>query len=157
MNRVFLLLLVVSACLSACTLGTAQEARQGNLSATLTAQPLVTIPATQAVVLTPLVTSLPTIDLVPNDSAICGRLRVDVGSDPGNTLRLRREPDNSATIIVLIPNGTTVERVDGAQDVSADGYNWVNIRYTDPNGVEAVGWAARNAMRDRVTLREEGC
>ncbi len=143
--------------LSACNLGTAQEAREGSMNATQTAQPLVTVPATQAVVLTPLVTIPPTIDLVPNDSATCGRLRVDVGSDPGNTLRLRREPNNSATIIVLIPNGTTVDRVDGASDVSAGGFNWVNIRYTDPNGVEAVGWAARDAMAGRTTLREENC
>ena len=72
-------------------------------------------------------------------------------------VRLREQPNNDSTIILLIPNSSYVTRVAGSSDVSAGGYNWVNIRYTDPNGLEAVGWAARDAMRDRTTLREEEC
>ena len=78
------------------------------------------------------------INLVPNDSSTCGRLRVDVGTDPGNTLRLREQPDNSSTIILLIPNGSYLSRVAGSSDTVADGYNWVNVEYTDPNGAVAV-------------------
>lgn len=163
---------------SACNLGTAQEAREDNLNATQMAIPVATVLSattvaivdpveatsgsvpTSPLVLTPLSTSA--LQLTPllssNNSVSCeGRLRVDVGTDPGNTLRLREQPTNSSTIILLIPNSTLVNRVPGSQEVNAGGYNWVNIQYTDPNGVLAVGWAARDAMRDRSTLREEGC
>ncbi|OWY58603.1 hypothetical protein B7486_79075, partial [cyanobacterium TDX16] len=142
---------------SACTLGTAQEAREDSLNATQTALPLATLlVVTEAageagtsgsgVQLTPLVTRQATPVLQPNSEGSCeGRLRVDVGTDPGNTLRLREQPNNSSTIVLLIPNSTIVYRVPGALDVNAGGYNWVNIQYTDPNGVQAVGWAARDA------------
>jgi hypothetical protein len=155
--------LLVSLLLGGCNLGTALEAREGSLNATQTAQALPTPTQSEPdVVLVPLeetpgAIQLTPINLVPNDSSTCGRLRVDVGSDPGNTLRLREQPDNSATIILLIPNNTYVTRVAGSSDILADGYNWVNIQYTDPNGAQSVGWAARDAMRDRATLREEGC
>ena len=156
-------MMIFALLVSGCTLGTALEAREDSLNATQTAQAVPT--ATQAepdVVLVPVeqtpgAIQLTPINLVPNDSSTCGRLRVDVGSDPGNTLRLREQPDNSSTIILLIPNNTYVTRVAGSSDITADGYNWVNIQYIDPNGAQAVGWAARDAMRDRTTLREEGC
>ncbi len=153
--------LLGSLLLGGCNLGTALEAREDSLNATQTAAVVqdAGVPPTQGVVLTPLETGAaqPTPILVPNDSSTCGRLRVDVGSDPGNTLRLREQPANNSTIILLIPNNSYVTRVSGSSDVSAGGYNWVNIQYTDPNGAQAVGWAARDAMRDRTTLREEGC
>ena len=41
------------------------------------------------------------------------------GRDPGNTLRLREQPSNSATIILLIPNNTLVTRVAGSVEMSA--------------------------------------
>lgn len=157
------MILIATVFASGCTLGTALEAREDSLNATQTAQAMPTAtPDENAVVLTPLeqtpgAIQLTPINLLPNDSATCGRLRVDVGTDPGNTLRLREQPDNSATIILLIPNGAYVNRVAGASDTVSDGYNWVNIQYTDPNGVVATGWAARDAIRGRTTLREEGC
>ena len=76
---------------------------------------------------------------------------------PRNTLRLRESPNNNANIILLIPNNTVVTRVSGSVEIAAGGYNWINIQYTDPNGVQAVGWAARDAVKDRVTLRAESC
>jgi len=171
-KRLFFFLAVMLLPTSACNLGTAQDAREDNLNATQTAIPVATlailepVEATSAplptnpVVLTPLSTSA--VQLTPllssNNSVSCeGRLRVDVGADPGNTLRLRSQPNNSSTILLLIPNSSYVNRVAGSQEVSADGYTWVNIRYIDPNGIEVLGWGARDAMRDRATLREEGC
>lgn len=170
MKRLLVLIILLATIVtSACTLGTAQEARQDSLNATQTALPLATLlVVTEAageagtggggVQLTPLLTQQATPVLQPNSEGSCeGRLRVDVGTDPGNTLRLREQPTNSSTIVLLIPNSTIVYRVAGALDVNAGGYNWVNIQYTDPNGVQAVGWAARDAMQGRTTLREEGC
>ncbi len=156
-NRFLFVILTAALFISGCTLGTALEAREGSLNATQTAALRAT--PTQAVALTPLQTSAAqaTPILVPNDSSTCGRLRVDVGGDPGNTLRLREQPTNGSTIILLIPNNAYVTRVAGALDVSAGGYNWVNIQYTDPNGTVATGWAARDAISGRTTLREEGC
>lgn len=150
--------MLVLLAISACTLGTAQEMRDSSLNATETALLVATVikptaeSPTQATLEFP-----PTPALQSNDSVVCGRLRVDVGADPGNTLRLREQPNSGSTIILLIPNNTLVMRVDGAQDVSAGGFTWVNIQYTDPNGVVATGWAAKDAMRDRETLRREGC
>ena len=163
MNRWWLVMLCAAVFASGCTLGTALEAREGNLNATQTAQALPTAtPDENTVALTPLeqtpgAIQLTPINVAPNDPAACGRLRVDVGTDPGNTLRLREQPDNGATIILLIPNGAYVNRVAGASDTLNDGYNWVNIQYTDPNGMVATGWAARDAIRGRTTLREDGC
>lgn len=159
MNRFCLVLLAVLLLTSACTLGTANDLRAISLNATQTALPLA--PAMTAASAatggvkttaqpTPLLQSIQT-------AANCGLLRVDVGSDPGNTLRLREQPDNSATIILLIPNSAVVTKVAGSQEVTAGGYTWVNIQYTDPNGIVATGWAAKDAMRDRTTLRLEGC
>jgi hypothetical protein len=151
--------------ISACTLGTAQEVRESSLNATQTAQPLVetAVAKETSVAVQPIATAATTLDFPPtpalqtNDSAVCGRLRVDVGTDPGNTLRLREQPNNSATIILLIPNNAVVMRVANSQEVTAGGFIWVNIQYTDPNGVQATGWAAKDAMAGRATLRQEGC
>ncbi len=155
MKRLWFLLIALL--LTACNLGTAQEARQLQLNATETGVPLSGTDVTNAVI--PLATVTPgEIVLTPLGSpavigGICDSLRVDVGDDPGNTLRLRQSPTNSAEIILLIPNGSTVQRVAGSSETSADGYTWVNIQYTDPNGIIATGWSAKNAMRDRTTLR----
>ena len=148
---------LIALLLAACNLGTAQEMRQLQLSATETGVPLNQAIPTNAP-LTPLTVTPGEIVLTPLGSpavigGVCNTLRVDVGDDPGNTLRLRQQPTNSAEIILLIPNGSTVQRVAGSIETSADGYTWVNIQYTDPNGVIATGWSAKNAMRDRVTLR----
>jgi hypothetical protein len=153
-----LIALILLIILAGCNLGTAQDAREVSLYATQTAIPLVT-PATDVIRPTPLLlpNGSPTAGAIGGGTGSCGRLRVDVGDDPGNTLRLREAPNNNGVIILLIPNNTLVDRVAGSPDVAADGYNWINIRYTDPNGVEAVGWAARDAIRDRVTLRQETC
>ena len=152
-------LLLTVPLLAACNLGTAQEARQLQLNATETGVPFDQVTLTNAtlvplqvtpgeIVLTPL--GSPTaIGGAPAGVGVCNSLRVDVGDDPGNTLRLRQSPTNSAEIILLIPNNSTVQRVAGSGETSADGYTWVNIQYTDPNGIIATGWAAKNAMRDR--------
>jgi hypothetical protein len=166
-----LLLAILLLTTSACNLGTVQDAREVSLNATLTGVPVSTLEPAQAVEITPgntldplkqptpvLQSLLPTPILQANQTATtCGMLRVDVGSDPGNTLRLREQPDNSANILLLIPNNSLVSKVAGSSEVSADSYHWLNILYTDPNGVNVTGWAARDAMRDRVTLRQEGC
>ena len=81
-------------------------------------------------------------------SATCGQLRVVVGTLAGNTLRLRDQPNSGGTILLLIPNNTLVTQVAGSQEVSAGGYTWVNIQYTDPNGVVTTGWAAKDAMQE---------
>lgn len=147
--------------ISACTLSTAQDAREIILSETQTAIPQATFAAKATSASGPAQTETlefpPTPVLQSNESVVCGRLRVDVGTDPGNTLRLREQPSNSAKIILLIPNNSVVMRVEGSQDVSAGGYTWVNIQYNDPNGVVATGWAAKDAMANRETLRREGC
>ena len=147
--------------ISACTLGTAQDAREIILSETQTAIPQATFSANETSAAAPSPSATlefpPTPALQSNDSVVCGRLRVDVGTDPGNTLRLREQPSNTAKIILLIPNNKVVMRVAASQDVTAGGFTWVNIEYTDPNGVVAIGWAAKDAMRDRVTLRQDGC
>jgi hypothetical protein len=161
--RLLLALVAILLAVSACTLGTAQEVRENSLNATQTAQPLATTFAKETSVPLPIATVATTIEFPPtpvlqtNDSVVCGRLRVDVGADPGNTLRLREQPNNTSTIILLIPNSSIVTRVAGSQDVAAGGFTWVNIQYTDPNGVVATGWAAKDAMADRATLRQEGC
>lgn len=166
MSRLVIALCGTLLAISACTLGTAQEVRESSLNATQTAQPLVetVIAKATSVAVQPIDSAATTPGVVPptpvlqsNDSAVCGRLRVDVGADPGNTLRLREQPNNGSTIILLIPNNTLVMRVAGSQDVTAGGFTWINIQYTDPNGVQATGWAAKDAMRDRETLRQEGC
>ncbi len=150
--------------MSACNLGTAQDAREIQMFATQTAAPEVNF-ATDAditlidatpgeIILTPL--GSPAVVGVPVGvpiGGVCNSLRVDVGDDPGNTLRLRQQPTNSAEIILLIPNSTVVLRVTGSTETTADGYTWVNVQYTDPNGIIATGWAAKNAMRDRMTLK----
>jgi hypothetical protein len=169
------LLAILLFALSACNLGTVQDAREVSLNATMTAVPVSTLespplaPITPGIVQpTPILQALePTSILQPNQptpilqsnqtATACGMLRVDVGADPGNTLRLREQPDNSSTIILLIPNSSLVSKVAGSQEVSADNYHWLQIQYTDPNGVNVTGWAARDAMRDRATLRQEGC
>jgi hypothetical protein len=166
-----LLLLILLLSLSACNLGTVQDAREVSLNATMTGVPVSTLESAQAAQgtqgipadplnqPTPVLQSLlPTPILQPNQTtSTCGKLRVDVGADPGNTLRLREQPDNSSSILVLIPNSTLVSKVEGSQEVTADNYHWLNILYTDPNGASITGWAARDAMRDRATLRLEGC
>lgn len=161
MRRFLPALLFLLLTISACNLGTAQDMRESSLNATQTAIPQATLvaKATDAAAPTPTVTLEfpPTPVLQSNESVVCGRLRVDVGTDPGNTLRLREQPTNSARIMLLIPNNSVVTRVDGSQDVNAGGYTWVNIQYTDPNGVVATGWAAKDAMANRETLRREGC
>jgi hypothetical protein len=166
-KRLVLLLILLTT--SACNLGTVQDAREISLNATMTGVPVSTLepaqvakdvtPGAVAVQPTPVLQSLlPTPLLQPNQTATtCGMLRVDVGTDPGNTLRLREQPDNSAQILLLIPNNSLVSKVAGSQEIAADSYHWLNILYTDPNGVNVTGWAARDAMRDRVTLRQEGC
>ncbi len=148
---------LIALLLAACNLGTAQEARQLELNATETGIPPNQVTLTNATLI-PLAFTPGEIVLTPLGSptaigGICNTLRVDVGDDPGNTLRLRQSPTNSAEIILLIPNSSTVQRVAGSNETSADGYTWVNIQYTDPNGIIATGWAAKNAMRDRTTLR----
>ncbi len=160
MKRFLFVLVVTLLAISACTLDTAQDVRESSLNATQTA-----IPQATKIVLTDGPVSVtqgtpdapPTPVLQPINTETCGKLRVDVGSDPGNTLRLRDQPSNSATIILLIPNNTLVTRVAGSVQVSAGGYTWLNIQYTDPNGVVATGWAAKDAMRDRETLVQAGC
>jgi hypothetical protein len=164
-----LLLVLILLFTSACNLGTMQDAREVSLNATMTAIPVSTLepaqpakditPGAVAIQPTPVLQSLqPTPILQPNQTtSTCGKLRVDVGADPGNTLRLREQPDNSSTILLLIPNSSLVSRVEGSQEVAADNYHWLNILYTDPNGASITGWAARDAMRDRATLRLEGC
>lgn len=164
-----LLLAILLLTTSACNLGTVQDAREVSLNATLTGVPVSTlespakvtpgIPVDSANQPTPVLQSLlPTPILQVNQTATtCGMLRVDVGTDPGNTLRLREQPDNSANILLLIPNNSLVSKVAGSSEVTADSYHWLNILYTDPNGVNVTGWAARDAMRDRATLRQEGC
>lgn len=148
---------------SACTLGTAQEARQLQMIETQTAAPEVSFATSAASddagnpALTPINATPGEIALTPLGSpavvgGVCNQLRVDVGDDPGNTLRLRQQPTNTAEIILLIPNRSVVQRVAGSTETSSDGYTWVNIQYTDPNGVVATGWSAKNAMRDRTTL-----
>lgn len=168
MKRYFLWMLIALAA-SACTLGTAQEARELQLIATQNGVPAPDdsdgaagdgvapdgVPTVE--------TSPSPINLIPLASpsaAIpaggvgdCNRLRVDVGGDAGNTLRLRQQPTNDAEIILLIPNSSIVTRVTGSNEIAADGYAWLNIQYTDPNGIIATGWAARNAMQDRATLQ----
>ncbi len=153
MTQLLIALLTLVA-LSACTLDTASNVREGQLDATQTAIPFAT--ATAFVVQQTLPPTQPTPILQTNPTA-CDRLRVTVGTDPGNTLRLREQPTNNATIVLLIPNNTVVTRVAGSQNVSADGYTWVNIQYTDPNGVIATGWAAQDAMRNQTTLAPMGC
>lgn len=161
-----LLLAILLLTTSACNLGTVQDAREVSLNATLTGVPVSTLESAQPADVTPgspqptpvLQSLLPTPILQANQTATtCGMLRVDVGTDPGNTLRLREQPDNSANILLLIPNNSLVSKVAGSSEVTADSYHWLNILYTDPNGVNITGWAARDAMRDRVTLRQEGC
>jgi hypothetical protein len=149
---------------SACNLGTSQEVRENSLNATQTAIPIIT-----AMPLVPVDGSEqgaqgtnsgipPTPALQSNQTATnCGKLRVNVGTDPKATLRLREQPNNSSTVVLLIPNNTLVTKVALSAEVSADGYTWVNIQYTDPNGVIANGWAAKDAMKNTVTLRAEGC
>ena len=153
------MLLFLLLAISACNLGTPQDMRASSMNATQTAIPQATTvaKATDAAAPTETLEFPPTPVLQSNESVVCGRLRVDVGTDPGNTLRLREQPNNSAKIILLIPNNTVVMRVDGSQEVSAGGYTWVNIQYTDPNGVVATGWAAKDAMANRETLIREGC
>ncbi len=158
MNRLLLVLILLLT--SACTLGTAQDAREISLNATQTAIPVSTLESAQPAKATPAVVPVnqPTPILQSNaTSATCGKLRVDVGTDAGNTLRLREQPDNNSSILLLIPNSALVSQVAGSQEVTADSYHWLNILYTDPNGVNITGWAARDAMRDRATLRLEGC
>ncbi len=156
MNRLPFVLVAVLLLISACTLGTADEMRELNLNATQTAIPMAA--ATSAALPPTKPVTQPTPILQSIQTAVnCGRLRVDVGSDPGNTLRLREQPNNNSTIILLIPNNSVVTKVAASQEVAADGFTWVNIQYTDPNGVIATGWAAKDAMRDRSTLRVEGC
>lgn len=156
--RLLFALVAAMLAISACTLGTAQEMREDSLNATQTALPLATLEQAADPLATPATLEFPpTPALLTNESAVCGRLRVDVGTDPGNTLRLREQPSNTAKIILLIPNNKIVMRVEGSQEVSAGGYTWVNIEYTDPNGVVATGWAAKDAMANRETLRREGC
>jgi hypothetical protein len=141
---------------SACTLGTADEMREISLNATQTAIPIAAATGAAQPSATPGKPPTPALQSIQT-AANCGKLRIDVGSDPGNTLRLREQPNNSATIILLIPNNSVVTKVVASQEVAADGYTWVNIQYTDPNGVVATGWAAKDAMKDRTTLRVEGC
>jgi hypothetical protein len=159
-NRLLLVLFALLT-LSACNLGTSQDAREISLNATQTALPLgvstlsdvsgSSIPDTNAGI-------PPTPALQSNQTATnCGKLRVTVGTDPGNTLRLREQPNNSSTVVLLIPNNSLVTKVASSQEISAGGYTWLNIQYTDPNGVIATGWAAKDAMKNQITLRAEGC
>ena len=154
MKQLIFLSIAALLAISACTLGTAQNERAISLNATETALPFLTLTSPP--------TTLPTPLLQSNGSTSVGvtcpdRLRVDVGTDPGNTLRLREQPNNNSNIILLIPNNSIVTRVSGSLETSAGGYTWVNIQFTDPNGVVATGWAAKDAMKDRTTLVAAGC
>ena len=159
MKRLLLALLLLA--LSACTLGTSQDVRENSLNATQTAFPLgmstlsdvsgSSVPGSNSNI-------PPTPVLQSNQTATnCGKLRVNVGTDPKATLRLREQPNNSSTVVLLIPNNSLVTKVSTSQEISAGGYSWVNIQYTDPNGVIATGWAAKDAMKNQVTLTAEGC
>ena len=154
----FVLLIGALLAISACTLDTVQQVREISLDATQTAIPLVTPSGAPSALPTFDSAGQPTPALRSNPSATtCGRLRVSVGTDPAATLRLRQQPNNASTVILLIPNGSLVTPVAGAQNVTADGYTWVNIQYTDPNGVIATGWAAQDAMKNTITLVPGGC
>jgi hypothetical protein len=92
--------------------------------------------------------------LDPN--APCRMMRVFVGNDPGNTLRLREQPSNSSRILYLIPNQSMVILVPTSSAVQAGGYNWLNIIYTDEAGTDHIGWAARDANPGFATLTDAG-
>lgn len=142
--------------LAACNLNTADNAREIQLNATQTALPETTSQASAP-------TALPTLGggatpaLQPLQTSACGQLRVTVGTDPAATLRLRDQPNNNATVVLLIPNNTVVTKVPGSQEISASGYTWVNIQYTDPSSHVTTGWAAKDAMKNTVTLVAQGC
>ncbi len=147
--------------ISACTLSTVQDAREIDLNATQTATtiPISTLDEGLGSLAQGTDSSLPPTPILQSNQTAtnCGKLRVNVGTDPGNTLRLRELPNNSSTVVLLIPNKTLVTKVATSTEISADGYTWVNIQYADPNGVIASGWAAKDAMKNQVTLTAEGC
>jgi len=145
---------------SACTLDSANAVRENSLYATQTAIPIVTamplVPVTNGSGADSGIPATPV--LQSNQTATsCGKLRVNVGSDPKSTLRLREQPNNTSTVVLLIPNNTLVTKVASSQEISAGGYTWVNIQYTDPNGVVATGWAAKDGMKNQLTLMAAGC
>ena len=151
--------LVVLLTISACTLSTAQDLRENSLNATQ-AQPAGSACERRGGVrLQSTASGLPPTPILQSNQTAtnCGKLRVNVGTDPGKTLRLREQPNNSSTVVLLIPNNSLVTQVAASQEISAGGYTWVNIQYSDPNGVIATGWAAKDAMKNTVTLRAEGC
>ncbi|MEO8397122.1 MAG: hypothetical protein ABI700_29275, partial [Chloroflexota bacterium] len=136
--------------ISACTLSTAQDAREISMNATQTTIPVSTLDEGLGSGSQSTDSNIPpTPNLQSNQTATnCGKLRVNVGTDPGNTLRLRERPDNNSTVVLLIPNNTLVTKVALSQEIIAGGYTWVNIQYADPNGVIASGWAAKDAMKN---------
>ncbi|HVU12002.1 MAG TPA: hypothetical protein VHD90_12030 [Phototrophicaceae bacterium] len=153
-----LLLSLIMLLLAACNLNTADNAREIQLNATQTALPETT-QQVGATTLQPTFGSVvrATPALQPLQTSACGQLRVTVGTDPAATLRLRDQPNNNATVVLLIPNNTVVTKVPGSQEISASGYTWVNIQYTDPSSHVTTGWAAKDAMKNTVTLVAQGC
>ncbi|MBI1257783.1 MAG: hypothetical protein GC204_09965 [Chloroflexi bacterium] len=151
--------LVALLTVSACTLSTVQDAREITLNATQTTLPGSLVSDGSGSVLQATPSGLPPTPILQSNQTAtnCGKLRVNVGTDPKATLRLREQPNNTSTVVLLIPNNSLVTQVASSQDVSAGGYTWVNIQYSDPNGVIATGWAAKDAMKNTVTLRAEGC
>ncbi len=152
--------------LAACNLDTANNAREMQLNATQTMLPETAqqvgeptaLPTLGSMVMSTLGSAAqPTPALQSLQASACGQLRVTVGTDPGNTLRLRDQPNNNATVILLIPNNTIVTKVPGSQEISANGYTWVNIQYTDPHGQMTTGWAAKDGMKNQPTLVAQGC
>jgi hypothetical protein len=153
--------IVILLAISACTLNSANSVRENSMDATQTAIPLgvstlddvsgSSIPgANSGIPATPVLQSNQT-------ATSCGKLRVNVGTDPKSTLRLREQPNNTSTVVLLIPNNTLVTKVASSQEISAGGYTWVNIQYTDPNVVIATGWAANDGMKTQLTLTAAGC
>jgi hypothetical protein len=156
--------------MGACTLATNRDARESTLVQSQTARPTAAAvspaaptqpgapssptPLTLIPVGSPLPSPVANFTLDPNMP--CRLLRVYAGTDPGNTLRLRESPANSSRILILIPNDSTVIAVPTSDEVQAGGYRWVNIIYTDANGGNHIGWAARNANPGFATLTDIG-
>jgi hypothetical protein len=177
-NRFLFVLVALLLTASACTLGTADDIRANSLNATQTAIPLPTvigataIPVQSTLALIPLATPVlqsnqgatsllqpnqPATQILATGQPIAGcHLRVNVGTDPGNTLRLREQANNTSTVLLLVPNNSLVTKVPGSQEINSGGYIWVNIQYVDPTGIIVTGWGAKNAMRSHDTLLPEG-
>jgi hypothetical protein len=160
---------VVALLLGACTLATERVARESTLVRTQTAapnddEPLVSPTAPQAGSSPTALTLIPVGSPMPSPVAVftldpdapCQMMRVFVGNDPSNTLRLREQPSNSSRILFLIPNQSMVIVVPTSSEVEAGGYHWLNVIYTDENGTDHIGWAARDANPGFATLTDAG-